>query len=330
MGKNRGDVPADVVSKSGRSGWSKSRVIAVGSILGTLISAVAIIVPLVVSSSERTTAEDGIKVESQRSSIDGAGLAAADDDAEGASAIEPVVAGLSSSVAGASSSGYSSTGEWYAIPVDAPWVELFATPGACTTEISDWLNTHGRIMPPWMITASITNTATSGTTATVSRIRAQGTLTEPPVETVLVGAMGCTGAGEEGVYATMRLGVDPVAVFDDCYSPQAEWPCAGSGEAVPIAGDPVSFPVPPGEARTVNLRWTQTTDFVGRFVATLEIDGRSSTIDLSPNGVDLDYPAAPQHDGQLYFGQDGPWCEDGARVRNDSCGLDAWLAVLGE
>ncbi|MFD5224179.1 hypothetical protein ACFWHT_01020 [Microbacterium sp. NPDC058342] len=310
-----------------RGWWSKRRLIAAGSIAGTMIGVLAIVVPIAVAAGDRSTSADTVTVDTQDSSSEGAGLAIAEDESS-ASVIEPLADGLSASVAGASADAQVVKTEWYSVPVDAPWAELWATPGACTTEIVDWLEQHGRIMPPQKLTSYITNTAATGSMAKVSRIRPQGDLTEPPAETVVVGAMGCTGAGEEGIYATMELGVDPVAVFHPCYSAQAEYSCAGSAEVAPIAGDPVTFDVAPGETRTVHLQWTQTMDFVGRFVATLEVDGNSSTIDLSPYGADLSYPAVTRPDDRLYFDIDGPWCQVGEEPRQEPCSLEAWLAVV--
>jgi hypothetical protein len=305
--------------------------VSVGSVVGVLIGVLAIVVPIVVTATDRTTAGDTIVVDSQFSSDEGEGLAAEPDDVEDAKPaelIEPVAAGLSASAGDASSSGFMIRSEWFAVPIDAPWAELYATPGACTTEIVDWFKTYAKPVIPQEITSYITNSATTGAVATVSDIRAQGTLTAPPVPTVKVGATGCTGGGEDGIYATMALGVDPVAVYDDCYSPSEPYPCTGSAEVAPTAGDPVRFDVAPGETRTLHLSWTQTMDFVGRFVAALTVDGTVSTIDITPDAVDLTVPALTRPDDVLYFDVDGPWCEDGPETRHAVCDFDTWLAIV--
>lgn len=323
------DARARTTSPLHREWWSKRRLIAGGSIAGTVIGVLAIVIPIAVAAADRPTAADTIAVDTQQSSSGGEGLAPEpDDDAVPDGVIEPIAAGLSNTILGAAGTDASvSRSEWYSVPIDVPWAELWATPGACTPATFEWLEQHGRVMPPHDFTSYITNMAGTGSVAKVSRIRPQGELTKPPAETVLVGAMACTGAGEEGLYATMQLGVDPVAVFHPCYA-DAEYSCAGSAENPPVAGDPVVFDVAPGETRVLHLTWTQKMDFVGRFVATLDVDGQSSTIDLSPSGEDLSYPAVTRPDDRLYFDMDGPWCEDDGGERNMTCGLDAWLAAV--
>lgn len=303
------------------SWWTRGRVIAVtaGGIAATLVGALGIVLPIVVAAGEKQSAPETVVAQ-------GEGGAAAER------LIPAVSDGLMATASDVTSDSRLADSDWYAVPVDAPWEEVWALPPVCTTsDIVNWIAAHGKPILPQELNTTLQNVATSGADAVVSNIRAEGELTVPPSDTVIVGGMKCRGAGDEGVFASMVLGVDPVAVFDACYDPYgSSWSCAGQSTELPQPGDPVVFSLSPGQATTLHLRWTQSLDFVGRFVADVTVDGETQTLDLSPGGTDLVVPWVTYPDRRLYFGGDGPtgaWCEDAAG-RTAECTVDAWKQMI--
>lgn len=322
MGKRR-DAPSRAPTVA--------RVSAGIAVVGVLVGVLGFAVPLIVAAGDRMTTEDTIDVDTQVSSDDGAGYEPGDEpEPEPGQVIEPVAEGLSTSVGGASSAAWPVSTDWFAVPTDAPWSELWARPEACVSEGAyGWLKEHGVPIPTSGIMSEITNSATTGSFVTIRDIRAQGRLNVPTVETVAVGVKRCVGEVVEGVYATLDLGVDPVAVYDSCYSPEAQWSCAGAAGVIPIPGDPVVFDVAPGKTRTLLLSWSQSVDFEGRFVATASVGESTWTIDLSPSGETILAPAVTRPDDRLYFDDDETWCEADS-VRQEACDLDSWLALLAD
>lgn len=321
------------------SGWnSRERWVAAGSAAGTVIGILGLVIPLAVA--DRSASGDTVAVHSQ---VGDGGLVAAD------SRLEPVSAGLSASASGLTADTEKVT--IWAVPVDAPWHELFAlhvcevdsnwndTPrGLADTAAADaWIERHGVPTTPHHLWATITNTAGTGV-ITVSAIRPQGALTPAP-DRVWVHQSQCAGRGDcsELINARIALGTDPVAVFGD----PPIYDCGGSlSDVVAYPGDPVVFEVAPGQARPLYLTWTQTEDFVGRIVATLTASGQTSTLDLSPGNTDItsiavNLPATLElgggsfvdficdPDGNLPAGKQDP--------TNDisNCTLDQWLAMIG-
>ena len=330
-------MPEENPAESGppsRRQLSKRQLVALASVGGTLIGLVAIVVPVAVTASILQSSTATVEVTSQDGSDGGQGLEAA------LPSLEAVQPGLSASALGANVDFAYANGVWdYAVPVSAPWAELWAAQSNddnCTTESQRaWLDTHGTMIPTPVVTSTITNTAAAGSDLIVSEIRAQGVLTPPIEDTVTVSWYACSGAGDDGIYAHLTLGVDPVALYDDCYANYGE--CYFAGGTPPTPGDPVVFPVRPGETRTLNLVYDQTVDFRGRFVATVTVDGQESTIDLSPDAVDVIAPVVtltkprlriaatpgdtfctPDVDGQPIVYTDG----------GGDCTLESWLAIL--
>lgn len=324
------------------SAWnSRERWVAIGSAAGTVIGILGLIVPLAVA--DRAASVDTVGVDSQLG--DENGLAAAGD------ALEPVEAGLSASAAGLSTDAAAYVG--WAVPVDAPWEELFALHicevdsswdftargEADTAAASAWIEQHGIQSPRQSFTATISNTAGSGT-ITISEIRPQGTLTPAP-DRVWVTKPQCGGVGDcsDLLNTRIALGVDPVASFGD--PPTIEGCELGIlSDITAQPGDPVVFDVAPGEYRPLYLRWTQTADFTGRFVATVTAGGQTSTIDLSPGNADIISPAV-KVSATLDLGA-GEWkrfiCNPDGNIEAevgytdnsiDDCTLDEWLAMIG-
>ena len=199
--------------------------------------------------------------------------------------------------------------------------------------VAAWLAQHGEQTPRRSLWAYFSNTAGSGA-ITVSDIRAQGTLTPAP-DRVWVYLGDCFGKGacELLINAKMALGVDPVAVFDDPPLLDSCDPGRFTGvEAYP--GDPVVFDISPGRTFPMFLRWTQTEDFTGRFVATVRAGGETSTIDLSPGNSDLT-SLAVNVPARLGIG-DGGGTFHCSTVDDQfaspsitySCTLDEWLATI--
>jgi hypothetical protein len=133
----------------------------------------------------------------------------------------------------------------------------------------------------------------------------------------------------------MTLGVDPVALYDDCYANYGE--CYFAGGTPPNPGDPVVFPVRPGETRTLNLVYDQTVDFRGRFVATVTVDGEESTIDLTPGAADILAPVVtlPRPFLRIAGAPGDTFCTADAdaepivyQLDGGDCALDVWLAIL--
>jgi hypothetical protein len=337
------DVAASSASNRLRALWvgwtSRERWVAVGSAAGTVIGLLGLIVPLAVA--DRGASVDSVAVDSQLG--DDGGLVAAD-------AIEPVASGLSASVAGLTADAGSYT--TWAIPVDAPWAELFALHvcevdsngnptargEADTAAAGAWIERYGVPTTAHELWASVTNTAASGS-ITVSEIRPQGTLTPAP-DRVWVTKGVCGGVGDCGtaINARIALGTDPVAVFGD---PPAYDYCetGGVSDIVAQPGDPVVFDVAPGEARPLYLKWTQTEDFSGRFVATVRAGGQSSTMDLSPGNAEVTALAVNEPAtllvagyGSYIFGCDPDGNSEAGSAGNtvEYCTLDQWLAMIGK
>ncbi len=340
------DVPSpmpetDESEESGRRGvgsrarrffsrFSKAQLIAAGSVAGAVIGVVSIVVPLAVAASITTASTETVEV----ASADGG---SSDEGVASASLLEPVSAGLSTNALGLNvDESIVSQFVEYAVPVDAPWEELWAlqSDSNCTDPRQlEWLESHGRVIPPNFVVTSITNTATGGSEIVVSDIRAQGELTPPAIDTVTVGYYTCSGGGDDGIFASLRLGVDPVAVFDDCYG---DGSCFSSDAEPPTPGEPVVFSVFPGQTRTLNLTYERTVDFVGRFVATVTVDGQTSTIDLSPDASDVVSPAVTRPLPYLRIAAaamdtictaDHP--SDPYFVATSVCSVDDWRAILG-
>lgn len=303
------------------SWWTRGRIAAVtaGGIVAVLIGVISIVVPIVAAVGDKQSSPQSVVAQ-------GAGEPAVDR------AIPAVSDGLMAVASDVTSDSRLIDSDWYAVPVDAPWHELWALPPVCTSmDIVDWIAAHGTPMLPQSLDTTLRNVATSGDDAVVSNIRAEGELTVPDKETVVVGGMKCRGAGDDGVFATMVLGVDPVAVFDACYDPYGStWSCAGQSTQLPQPGDPVVFSLAPGQATTLHVRWTQSLDFVGRFVADVTVDGQSQTLDLSPGSADMVVPWVTYPERRLYFGGDsstGAWCED-ASGRTDECTVESWTQMV--
>jgi Protein of unknown function (DUF2510). len=324
-------------------GWtSRDRWVAVGSAAGTVIGLVGLVVPLVIV--DRGASGDTIAVHSQLG--DDAGLVAGDD-----SRLEPVAAGLSASAGGLTAAGEQEL--TWAVPVDAPWEELFAlhvceidssgdnltARGEADTAAADaWIERYGVPTTPHHLWATITNTAGAGA-ITVSAIRPQGTLTPAP-DRVWVTKAQCGGLGDcsDLINARIALGTDPVAVFGD----PPFYECGSDfSDVVAYPGDPVVFNVAPGQARPLYLTWTQTEDFVGRFVASLAAGGQTSTLDLSPGNADIT-SIAVNVAATLELGG-GTWtsfiCDPDGNVpvaervygnHIEGCTLAQWLAMIGK
>ena len=316
------DPHRDSPIKQQPSWWTRGRVVAVaaGGIAATLIGVFAIVVPLAATAGEKQSSPQSVVAHD-------AGTPDVDR------AIPAVSDGLMAVASDVRSDSRLTDSDWYAVPIDAPWDELWALPPVCTsTDIVDWIAAHGEPMLPQSLDTTLQNVATSGDDAVVSNIRAEGELTVPDRETVVVGGMKCRGAGDDGVFASMVLGVDPVAVFDACYDPwESTWSCAGQSTQLPQPGDPVVFSLAPGQATTLHLKWTQSFDFIGRFVADVTVGGQTQTLDLSPGGADIVVPWVTYPDRRLYFGGEGStgaWCED-ASGRTDECTVDSWTQMIG-
>ncbi|QNO36632.1 hypothetical protein H4J02_08975 [Protaetiibacter sp. SSC-01] len=320
--------------KSFLSRFTKPQLIAAGSIAGTIIGVVSIVVPLAVAASTTTSSTDTVAVTSPGASEgegDGDGSGAA--GAASAPLLEPIAGGVGTNALGINVDRSLASGfDEYAVPIDAPWEELWSyqqNPDSHCTDSRQlaWLQEHGTVIPPNFVTASITNTATSGSEIVVSDIRAQGQLTPPTTDTVRVGYYTCSGGGDDGIFAHLRLGVDPIAVYDDCYTIGS---CFSSDPVPPVAGEPVVFGVQPGETRTLNLVYEQTIDFVGRFVATVTVGGEKSTIDLSPDAADVVSPAVTRPLPYLYIAAmaEDTRCTADRTSSSQVCSLADWLAVL--
>jgi hypothetical protein len=321
-------------------GWnSRERWVALGSAAGTVIGILGLIVPLAVA--DRGASVDTIGVDSQLGGDDG--LVAAD-------MIEPVSSGLAASAAGLTADA-EERATW-AVPVDAPWAELFALHicevdgngyptargDADTAAAAAWIERHGVPTSSHDLWASISNTAGAGP-ITVSEVRPQGTLTPAP-RRVWVSEGVCGGIGDcaQTINARIALGADPVAVFGD--PPAYDYCEPGSmADIVAQPGDPVVFDVAPGEVRPFYLKWTQTEDFSGRFVATVTAGGQSSTIDLSPGNADIASLAVNEPAtlllagyGEFIFGCDPDGNVEGGSPDNTVayCTLDQWLAMIGK
>jgi len=309
-------------STGGRSWWTRGRIalVAVGGVVATTIGVVSIAVPLIVASGARQSAPDTVVAEAA-----GAGMPEEEE-----TLIPAVSDGLMAAAGDVSSDSVLVRSDWWAVPVDAPWDELFASPACVIGGAGEWISAHGTPIMPYEISTMLTNVATTGSEAVVSDIRAEGELTVPDAETVVVGVMGCSGGADEGVYAHMTLGVDPVAVWHECYDPSKGWTCAGAAEELPTPGDPVRFAIQPGEATNLHLSWEQTLDFVGRFVATVTVDGESSTIDLSPGSEDLVVPWVTYPERRLYISYEASehWCESTPGARMTACTAEQWRQIV--
>jgi hypothetical protein len=323
------------------TGWtSRERWVAIGSVAGTVLGIVGLVVPLAVA--VRGATADTVAVDSQLSGDDG--LLAAGD------ALEPVASGLSASAAGLTTDA-AAEAVW-AVPVDSPWAELFALHiceedgngyptargEADTAAARAWIENYGVPTTPHRLWASITNTAGSGS-ITVSEIRAQGTLTPAP-DRVWVDLGVCGGIGDcsEAINTRIALGTDPVAVFAD--PPTYDYCGTGTvSDIVAQPGDPVVFDVLPGEYRPLYLQWTQTEDFSGRFVATVTANGERSMMDLSPGNADITALAVNEPAtlllagyGEFIFGCDPDGNSEAGSSGNtiEYCSLDQWLAMIGK
>lgn len=306
--------------------WSRAslgqRLVGGGAALGTAIGIISILVPLVVVATTRTTTVDSIAVSAQGGDAGG---------------LEAVDSGLATSALGVSNSAWFEGIADYAVPVDAPWEELWAmfdgNPCGESEAQRAWLDEHGTPIPYPLVRVELSNTAAAGSDIIVSSIRAQGDLQMPPGDTVTVGInVGCLGAVDEGIYSRLQIGVDPVAVFDECYK-MTEGSCYFGADPAPVAGDPVTFPIRPGQTRILHLAYTTAVDFRGRFVATLDVDGQQSTIDLSPDGADVIVPVVTRPGVVLSIAgvpEDvscTPRSED-ANVFVRACTFEQWSAIL--
>jgi hypothetical protein len=310
----------------------KGRLIVIGAIAGTLIGVLAIVIPLAVAAGTSTSSTETLEVQSEDEAAAGA-------DPNAGSGLEAVQAGLQAQALGASTEYSENEGmPLYAVPIDAPWEELWAIAGpaerGCVVpEKIAWLEEHGVPMPPQKLFAAVVNTASAGSEITISEIRPQGELTAPQVDTVLVEYLMCVGGGEEGIYAHITLGTDPVAIFDNCYTEGDG--CYVPADGGPAPGDPVVFTVRPGETRSLHVSYDQSADFVGRFVATVTVDGQSSTIDLSPGAADIVAPAVTRPLLLLKMTEtlDAVKCsadQGDASSWIEACTLEQWLAYLAE
>jgi hypothetical protein len=300
--------------------------VAIAGIIGTMIGVLAIVIPLIISAGARTSSAETVQVEQQG---DGqpAGL-------EPASVVAPLQPGLQSQALGATvDESYLWSGS-YAVPVDAPWAELWSyqSDECYTSEQIAWLERYGVEIPTPFLSVGITNTATSGSPITFRNIRLQGTVTPPTGDTVTVTYPTCIGDGVFGIFAHMTVGVDPVALYDECYAPDALGlpSCyVGEGDTTPLPGDPLVFAIPPGAYHSLNLNYDQVADFTGRFVADVEVDGQVSTIDLSPPGSDIVSPMVTRSALLSIGAVDLTDCRaDDESAYIDDCSLETWLEIL--
>lgn len=314
----------EVIEDSRPRPLARTRLVAIAGIAGTLIGVAGVVVPLVVSAGTRSTSLDTVQVQQEG------------DAFEPVAVVEPVQADLVSQIGGAAiSEARMWTGD-YAVPVDADWAELWSLgeDGNCYSQRQvDWLDTYGVSIPANVVVAVISNDATSGSPATVRNVRLQGVVTPPERDTVRVTYPICVGDGIPGIFGHITVGLDPVAVYDECYSPDAYGDgvlgCrVGEGDVPPIPGDPLVFQIYPGGLQQLNLRFDQVADFTGRFVADIEIDGQVGTLDLTPSGPDLVSPTVTK-DAWLSIGDTSLTdCSAGDDVIVHECSLDQWLAIL--
>lgn len=311
-------------SKPARKPWSfGQRLIAIGAVAGTAIGVVSVVIPLVVTAGARTTSTETVEV--QAGEVPAAAVPAA--------ALEPVQPGLAAQALGAGIE-IAQNYTVFSVPVDAPWAELWALQenGSCTSQGQiAWLESHGVEVPTGSLYAYIRNTATSGAELTISEIRAQGELTPPAGDTVKVRYTQRVGGEVLGVWARLSIGVDPVAAFDECGSNVEE--CYAADGTGPQPGDPVVFTLAPGEAEELHLHYDTAADFTGRLVATVTSGGETSTLDLSPGGVDIVAPFVTRSELFLNIGEAAnTYCVD--ERRGDAgyvpeCTLEQWLGMLG-
>lgn len=316
------------------SGWTtRERWVAMGSVAGTAVGILGLILPLALA--PQAASVETVGVESYLGDVP---------------TLEPIAAELSARAAGLEAGSYAYP--TVAIPVDAPWEELFGlhicerdanwneTPRAIAdwAAAEAWLERYGEPTSPPYLGGAISNTAGAGT-ITVSEIRPQGTLTPAPDRVwVSMGVCGGVGDCSEAINAKIALGVDPVAVFGD----PPFWDYCGGGTVSDIVGqpgDPVVFDIAPGQYRPIQVAWTQTDDFVGRIVATVTSNGERGLIDLSPDNVDITSLAVNNPAtlllagyGEYTFGCDpdgngGEHADPNNTVK--FCTLDEWLTMIG-
>lgn len=293
------------------------------SVASAVVSVLALMLPTFTALSVRTTSLSTLSVQTG-----GLGNAGGENKAIAGNTKfdEASAAERASLLGGEPDLGYSLIGS-YVVPVDAPWEEIWQQNlRQCTQETYEWIHEHGDPIKSDTV-LNFANNATGGSVARISAIRAEGEFVKPEIDTVTVSTTECIGGGDDFIVAMMNLGVDPVAVYDDCYSPTAQWSCARGLKDEPIAGEPVAFDLDPGEIQGVYLHWQQSASFRGRFVATATIDGVDTAIDISPNSKEF-YLPYPTTDLSLRIGGDGITCSSGDVRISDVCTLDDWLQML--
>jgi hypothetical protein len=316
--------------EQGRAVSQRTLLVAIAGIAGTLIGAAGIVVPLVASAGTRSSSVDTVEVQHPAAGGSTGSVQAAD-------VVEPLQSGLATQVAGTSVDYANLSSSSYAVPVDAPWAELwrFETTNGCNSEQQiAWLEHHGTLIPTPDLWTTISNSASAGSPVTIRNVRLQGTVTAPVGDTVTVSYPVCAGDLVPGIFAHITVGIDPVAVYDSCYAPDAYGTgilgCrVGDGDVAPVPGDPVVFEIVPGGIQDLHLSYDQVADFTGRFVADAEVDGKVSVIDLSPPGPDIVSPAVTRP-ARLSIGD--PELTD-CRQNSESewvagCTLEQWLAML--
>lgn len=305
------------------------RLVIAASVAGVLVGLIAIAVPLIAGLGTRTSSASTVEVE--QAGTDPASLASGDS-----SAIEPLQAGFGTTALGAQTYIWDPVSSHWAVPVEAPWGELWSLADTVVdckldSRIEGWLDEHGtRIRSSWL-SFSITNTATDDSQVVLSDIRPQGELSLPVGDTIKVGYTdSCpSGGGDDTIYGHITIGVDPVAIYDSCYEAY-ENGCYFASEPRPVAGEPLVFAIRPGEFRGLAIEYDQVVNFQGRFVATVTAGGERSTIELSNDVVAtvvtrtdpyLDLTQLPNTVGCVATGGD-----EGQII--PGCSLDQWRSIL--
>jgi hypothetical protein len=302
----------------------RTKLVAIAGIAGTLIGVAGVVVPLVVSAGTRSSSIDTVQVQQDGTAF------------EPATVVEPLQADLVSQIGGAAIEESDMWTGHYAVPVDADWAELWSLGenGNCYSQRQvDWLEANGVPIPANFLIAVISNNATSGSPATIRNVRLQGLVTPPQEDTVMVTYPECVGDGIPGIYGHITVGLDPVAVYDECYDPNAFGDgvrgCrVGEGDVPPVPGDPLVFQVYPGGLQQLNLSFDQVADFTGRFVADIEVEGQVGVLDLTPSGPDIVSPTVTRPAWLSIGDTDLTECSAGDDVTVFQCTLEQWLAIL--
>jgi hypothetical protein len=303
-------------SLRGWLGTAWGRAVTLGAVLASAIGVVGIVLAVTEAAGRNDTTVESISVESEQ----------VEDEPAARSGL-PAVDGVSLDY-------YEGDRVHWAVPVDAPFGELLTAGGShagngCTVEQVAWLEQYGIPLPVQLLRIDITNTATSGSRLVVSDIRAEGELSEPAVDVVMVSCERSIGGEPTPQYAELAIGTGEIAVYSEIEESSRDWYSDEAGEP----GTPVVFDVAPGEAATLSLRYEHALDFRGRFVATVTVDGTESTLVLTPNGEDIFAPIVTIDTASLSILDMVPECwVSGTRVPGGQplCDLARWESVLAE